>query len=137
MEVLSTKEAREMVQAQPDLSTKIPQFKKVENHSRFLAEYAVIDNDVVLHFFMVPTLVDGKSHWRSSAYWGGQFPTELDKVAQKHFNATYPKLQAQYIPEMTSWWLRAYGFGSVLDVDGLVLGFLKSLDDSLSTTIRT
>lgn len=98
-------------------------FEQVPYVTRFRAEYALLDEDIVFHFFRH----DGDT----DAFWRDAFPHALDPVARAEFRAEYPQLAASYIPEVDSWWLRAYGFGALLAPEVLIEKFLKALDSSV------
>jgi hypothetical protein len=100
----------------------IPKFKKVELRG-FNSEYTQKDEDIVIHFY--------PPKGKDSDYWLKIFPASLDAIAQKYFEATYPRLQAKYTEEFNSWWFRARGYGHVLAVDEYVLKFLQMLSSAL------
>lgn len=116
-------------------------FVKVDNFSTFLAEYAFIDKDIVLHFFPSEEVHQSP---KARPYWFDVFPKVLDPIARQSFGAEPPRLEAQFI-EMAipsfipadqakptpSWWLCAHGFTELLDPHGLVGRFLSSLDRAL------
>lgn len=105
-----------------------PDFKKVEDFTTFRAEYAIRGSDLVMHFFVTPEV---EKNVKGKKYWLELFPTCLDPVAQQHFEATAPRLEAQYTEMVNSWWLRARGYDHLLDVDAFVSTFLTKLDASL------
>lgn len=114
-------------------------FTKVEEYTTFLAEYAIVDGNIVVHFFPPREAFELSAHNgqpRVTAEflrrWKRTFPEVLSPVAEDYFQATQPIVQAKYIEEMTSWWLRAGGFGtSVLDPDAFILRFFSRMDAAL------
>lgn len=121
-----------------DIGNAVIAFKKVENFTTFWAEYAFVDGNIVVHFFPTPEAyvqhgsVDRKvvneTFLRS---WKIAFPHVLSPAAESYFKATAPVLEATYVAEMTSWWLRAGGFANRLNPDAFVLGFFAELDARL------
>lgn len=108
----------------------VVQFTPVDNYTGFTAEYAWIDNDLVVHFFLPPEASDptkgSSAQWLD--WWTTQFPISLDAAARQFFSADYPRLVAKYTAELTSWWFRAHGYGDVLDRDAFAIKFMKDLD---------
>jgi len=99
-------------------------------YTTFRAEFAIVDGDLVFHFFLSPE-AEKKTDVRK--YWDQFFPAVLDPVAREVFKAEYPKLKAAKVADFNidSWWLRAYGFGYVLDPHRLAYRFLDALDAGL------
>jgi hypothetical protein len=111
-------------------------FTKVEDYTTFLAEYAFIDGDVVVHFFLprehYVQVADGyKPLDEHLIWWQRAFPQVLSPVAEKYFAATYPVLMAQYVPEMTSWYFKAGGYALRLDPEAFLLQFFSYLDQAI------
>jgi hypothetical protein len=98
----------------------VPVFKRVEDYTTFVAEYALKDNDIVVHFYP----------GENNKVWA-IFASHMDKVAQEHFSAMPPRLVAAFTEEMNSWWLRARGFGHLLDLDAFMTKFFDALDASI------
>lgn len=103
----------------------IIQFTKVNDYTTFDSEWAMVDDNIVFHFFM-PT-----SHRVTEPYWLEVFAAALNEVAQSHFDATLPRLQAKYTEEVKSWWFKAQGYGHILDLPAYIDKFLESLDAKL------
>lgn len=111
----------------------------VKNYTTFDAEYTLKDGDLVLHFFPsdeVKKRGDGEVHWKQV------FPTHLERVAKKVFEADFPLIQAQYIHEPAlgvhnSWWFKAANVGTLLDPHKKLFSFLDALDDALEATSST
>ena len=104
------------------------QFIKFTDYTTFSAELAITEGDLVYHFYVtaeVNALPDAR------VYWYEVFAQVLERVAQEYFKATAPRLKAAYTQEQASWWLRAFGFGMVLDPHKLAYGFLHVLDAAL------
>ena len=114
----------------------VVQFTKVEVFTTFLAEYAFMDGDIVVHFFPAKELyILSNDRWKLSEEvllkWQRQFPLILSPVAERYFSATYPTLSALYVAEMTSWYLRAGGFAKRLNPDEFIMRFFEQLDHAL------
>jgi len=113
-------------------------FTKVENYTTFVAEYAFIDGDIIIHFFPPKeyyTQINGvyKILDECLLIWKRKFPQVLSPSAEKYFLVSLPVIMAQYIPEMTSWYFKASGFARRVDPDAFVLHFLSFLDKSLDS----
>lgn len=104
------------------------EFTHVETYTTFNAEWTLIEDDYVFHFFPSEEVLerpDARAHWET------QFPAQLDVVAQEVFKATFPRLQATFVPELNSWWLRANGFRSLGAASALPDELLLKLDGAL------
>lgn len=104
------------------------QFIRVSDYTTFEAEIAILDGDIVFHFYVTPEVNKGSN---PKLYWLQLFPVVLSEVAQVHFNATFPQLKAAYTEEKASWWMRAFGKGMVLDPHRYAYAFLERLDGAL------
>lgn len=104
------------------LAAGIPNFIKVLDYTTFNAEYAMKDGDLVIHFY--PTDV-------TKGIWTKEFAWVLDRVAQDHFRATAPRLQAKYTEEVNSWWFRARGYDHVVSLKTFVDRFFELIDQAL------
>lgn len=102
----------------------VPVFTPVPWYTTFTAEYAMIDGDIVLHFF-APTDLPNKAGWKNT------FADALVSVAPDYFQATAPRLVASYTEEMKSWWVRARGYDHLLDIDGYLQKFFTLLDAAI------
>lgn len=112
------------------LNKAVPRFKKVEDFTTFLAEYAMIGDDLVMHFFGTEEHpVDGSAS--SDHYWQTYFPNCLNEVGQEHFHANAPRLVAKYTEEMKSWFLKAQGYSHLTDIDAYIRIFCSRLDNVL------
>lgn len=114
----------------------VVKFTQVGDYTTFLAEYACLDGNIVVHFFPPAEAYVGTGEARKVVeeyllYWQRKFPLVLSPVAEDYFKATRPVLTAQYIAEMQSWYLRAGGFANRLDPDSFILGFFERLDAGL------
>lgn len=109
----------------------VPQFKKITDFTSFFAEYAMIDNNIVCHFFETPEFPIANTR-----YWLELFPTILNEVAQKYFNATAPRLVAKYTEELNSWFFKAQGYGHLLDPDTYVREFFDDLDCAIELKVK-
>lgn len=114
----------------------VVKFDKVEQYTTFLAEYALLDGDIVVHFFPAQEEyieVAGRHRVRDEFLlrWQRLFPEVLSPVAEKYFGATLPVISAQYVPEMTSWYFRAGGYANRLNATEFILKFFEHLDDAL------
>jgi hypothetical protein len=115
------------------LLVEAPNFMSVDSYTTFKAEYAVLDGDIVFHFFANDEINRLPDPWH---YWKTVFPRCLERVAEKYFAATYPRVRAAYTDELASWWLRANGFGHILNMDEFAKQFLERLDKELDTQMR-
>lgn len=113
----------------------VPKFTKVEDYTTFLAEYAMQDGNIVVHFFPPPDFRGSPSALKH--YWESLFAASLDAVAQDVFQATAPRLQAKYTEELQSWWLRAFKYDHIIDLKGFVQRFLDQLDASLESSLSS
>lgn len=118
---------REQDLAFDGLSDAVPKFTKVSLYTTFTAEYALIGEDLVFHFFPSPE----RNKVEFTQYWIHNFPKCLDESARQHFDADYPRLVAKYTDELKSWWFKAHGYDHVIDVDAFVARFLKRLDEAI------
>lgn len=106
----------------------IPKFTQVKDYTTFRAEHAIIDDDVVIHFFK-PDQVKV-----SDDYWKVQFADALSTVAQVHFQAAYPRLAAKFTEDdgignkIDSWWFRARNYVHILNIDHYLEKFFDALD---------
>lgn len=119
-----------------NVSDAVVQFTRVEGYTTFLAEYAFVDGNIIIHFFPpreAYTQVMGhpKLTEEFALAWQRKFPMILSPTAEGYFKATLPVLSAQYIPEMQSWYMRAGGFALRLDPDAFVLAFFAKLDQEI------
>ena len=96
-------------------------FTQVDKEPVFKAEFAVIGEDLVIHFFPPDR--------SSPRYWETIFPAVLDPVAKHSFKADAPRLRAMRITDfdIDSWWFRAYGFANVLNPSALAYRFFDAL----------
>ena len=104
------------------------QFMPVKDLTTFAAEVAVTEGDFVYHFYVTDEVNKGPD---PRAYWLELFPSVLEKTAQEYFKADFPRLKAAYTEEKASWWLRAFGFGLVLEPHKMALSFCDALDAAL------
>lgn len=96
----------------------------------FKAEYTILDNDIVFHFFPPEQL----AAWlpvQQVSYWKEWFPHHLEQIACDHFGTTDPsRLKAAYAEELVSWWLRAYKC-NVLNPELFAIQFLHKLHEAM------
>lgn len=137
---LSQEKANEMARGetlqQPPiegLEKAVIQFTKISDYTTFSAEFAVVDNDIVIHFFLTPELALQQDEPSVENYWLGKFPKTLDKTARDYFQADFPRLMAKYTQELKSWWFKAQGYGLNIDPDAFVKKFFETLDKSLES----
>lgn len=128
-------EAKRVVKGLNELNVRdaqVPEFKTISRYS-FKAEWDIIADDIVIHFFL-PKQARPKAPREEEAwmkYWLTRFPEKLDSVAQSYFDAEYPRLQAKYTDEVASWWLKAQGYGHMIDPQKYIEGFIDRLDEAL------
>lgn len=103
-------------------------FQKVDGYTTFNVEYAVSEGDLIFHFYVTAEIQKLKS---PQDYWYKLFPSVLDVIARDHFKVEFPRLKAAYTEEKASWWMRAFGFGGVLEPHKLAHGFFDKLDAAL------
>lgn len=103
-------------------------FIAVREYTTFAAEYAVTEGDLVFHFYVTDEV---NKLTNPKVYWLERFPEILEPVVKEFFNADFPRVKAAYTEEKASWWLRAFGFGMVLDPHAFVDKFFNSLDAAL------
>ena len=96
-------------------------FTPCEEYTTFRAEYAIVDDALVFHFFVTA----------EHPQWPSYFPDVLSTVAQDYFNATYPRLTAAFTRELNSWWFRANGFAEIGDPHLRAMRFYARLDAAL------
>ena len=105
-------------------------FMKVQDLTTFAAEVAVTEGDFVYHFYVTDEVNRGPNPHK---YWLELFPEVLEKTAKEYFKADFPRLKAAYTEEKASWWLRAFGFGLVLEPHKMALSFCDALDAALDS----
>jgi len=131
---VSNEEAGRFMEQQPkaigNISGAVPKFKMVDGFTTFKAEYALVDNNLVIHFFGTPEHpVDSRPS--NIQYWEQRFPDVLNVVGQDYFQATAPRLTAKYTEELKSWFFKAQGYEHILDIDAFVMLFFDLLDVQL------
>jgi len=102
-------------------------------YENFHVEYATVDGNMVVHFFVHPNAI---KLWPEAAvehWWQNVFASTLSDVAQDYFKATTPRIMAKYTMETASWWFKAQGYGHLLDSVGFLRAFFERLDGSLPT----
>ncbi len=102
---------------------------KVQDLRTFRAEYALKDQDLVVHFFLPSNVTEHTAH-QYRDWWLQKFPLLLDQVAQSYFEEGPPRLSAKYTEEMASWWFKAQGYDHLLNPLGYLEKFLVALDDA-------
>lgn len=117
-------------------------FQEVNDYTTFKAEFAMEAGDMIFHFYKTPEI---RSLPNPRGYWAEVFPSVLEPVAKKAFDADYPRLKAQHVYDeeqphsptepLDSWWFRAYGFGHRLDPHSVAYRFLDALDAALDEAI--
>jgi hypothetical protein len=109
-------------------------FIPVRDLTTFDAEVAVVEGDLVYHFYVTQEVNDGPNPQR---YWHDIFPAVLEKTAQEYFKASFPRLRAAYTEEKASWWMRCAGFGMLLEPQKMALAFCDVLDQALEREMQT
>lgn len=114
----------------------VPEFQKVEDFTTFLAEFGIQQGDIVIHFFLPYEAFSGDDEHKEVkdgylTYWQHTFPPILSTTAEEYFNDTYPRIFAEWIPELRSWYMRCKGFGKKLDPETYAMKFLEALDGAL------
>ena len=108
----------------------VPAFTKVKDFTTFEAEHALIDGDIVLHFFPTNEL-KGVTKKDGETYWKVAFADVLNRVGQEYFDATAPRLQAKYTEELHSWWFKAQGYSHFIDLSSYLNKFFELMDSAL------
>ena len=116
-----------------DMGVEAPNFMPINCYTTFRAEYAVMGDDLVFHFYATDEINKLPNPWR---YWKTAFPNALSKVAKEHFQSEAPRVRAAYTDELCSWWLRANGYEHVLDMDEYAVRFLEKLDQELESMLH-
>lgn len=120
-----------------DLKNAVIDYTPVSDYTTFDAEFAWIDDNLVIHFFLTPEMKETNKTERApevKQYWLTTFPDVVDKTAQKFFIAGPPRLQMKYTIELASWWFKAQGFADRLDPDAFALKFFEVLDQDLESS---
>lgn len=110
--------------------------EKVEDYTTFLAEYVFYEGDMIVHFFQTKELARANPQKRDR-YWLQLFPVALSDTAEDHFQATLPRIFAEYVPEMTSWYFKARGFANKLDPKEFLYSFFGKLDTNLDRIVNS
>jgi hypothetical protein len=133
---LSTKQVTETVEGEQTATLPVMaiQFIPVTDLTTFAAEVAITEGDFVYHFYVTDEVNAGAD---PKKYWLELFPEVLERTAKEYFKAEFPRLKAAYTEEKASWWLRAFGFGMVLDPHKLALSFCDVLDDALDKATQS
>lgn len=119
-----------------NVANAVIKYEKVELYTTFLVEYAFVDSDIVIHFFppreaFVRVHEGYKINPDFHVKWQRAFPEVLSPVAEEYFQATKPRVIAQYTPELASWYMRCRGFADMIDPTTFVLRFFAKLDEGL------
>ena len=109
-------------------------FTPVQEYTTFDAEFAATDGDLVFHFYATKEVNELPN---PKKYWLEVFPSVLEATAKEYFKVEYPRLKAAYTEEKASWWMRAYGFGGLLDPHAFAYQFLVKLDAGLDGLMTT
>lgn len=146
---------RKSLSEEPEIGLRGMKFTKVEREY-FFVEYIHNRGYLVFHFFIPvqymnitrnPPVTDALGNVLDDGvvytptpealkYWTEVFPTFLDACAQEFFNATFPRIEAAYVPDVTSWFLRCRGF-DVIDQKSLCEGFIKAMDQKISSSFAS
>lgn len=90
----------------------------------FRAEYFFDDGDLIVHLFPEAPRSGG-----SFEQWMGR---ALEQDAPEYFRATRPELEAQYVPQLDSYWLCAKGAGNSADPEERARRFFERIEARLS-----
>ena len=130
-------ESRQVGGAVAGIEQAVIQFTKINDFTTFKVEYAWVDGDLVIHFFLTAEMIqlnkttDGGPAVKN--YWIRTFPLALDKASKEYFQADKPRLQAKYTEELASWYFRAQGYGDRIDPDRFAETFFDHLDQALES----
>lgn len=97
-------------------------------YENFHAEYAVVDGNFVVHFFVHPDALGKYGESALERWWQREFASVMSDVAQEHFKATKPRVMAKYTMETASWWFKAQGYGHLLDPVAFLFQFFDQID---------
>lgn len=125
---VSNEQAADLMRQQPSFSGSqvvgaIPKFTKVDGYTNFLAEYALVGDNIVVHFYGTP-----ERPWSEHGYWRRVFPEALNSQGQLHFRATKPRLRAMLTEEVRSWWFEAQNYAHIIDLSAYMIQFFDRLD---------
>jgi hypothetical protein len=104
-----------------------------QTYNNFHVEYAFLDGNFVVHFYVHPNAPQVFPEALLESWWQGTFAHALSSVAQEYFRATLPRIVAKYTLETASWWFKAQGYGELLDPIAFLHGFFELLDETLPT----
>jgi hypothetical protein len=133
MENPTPPQAQQQLEKENQLPVLPIRFQEVLGYTTFAAEYAVSEGDIIFHFFVT---LEVQKMPEPKKYWLETFPEVFDRVAQEHFQAQFPRLKAAYTEEKASWWMRAFGFGMVLEPHQLAHSFFDKLDQELDAVLK-
>jgi hypothetical protein len=104
-----------------------PQFKWDNRYTTFEAEYHICEytGDVTIHFF--PSSEDNLY----MKVWVHEFGPMLETCVLREWHPDPSRFRAAWTEELSSWWLRAYGFGRGLGVEALRERFFDALDAAM------
>ncbi len=105
-------------------------FVPADLYTTFRAEFAIEEGDIIFHFYVTDAINKLPNPWK---YWLELFPKCLSDNAERYFNTVFPRLKAAYTEEKGSWWMRAFGFGKLLDPHRFAHRFLDLLDEALDS----
>ena len=131
---LTSNQAASAVTGEPTMPVVPVTLIPVRDYTTTAVEFAIIDGDLVFHFYVTDEVNKLPNPHK---YWLEQFPAILEKTAQEYFKVEFPRLKAAYTEEKASWWMRAFGFGMVLDPHAFVYKVLDTLDSALDGAMKT
>lgn len=115
----------------------VPEFTKERKFHSFKADHALIEGDVIIHFYLPQRAMqyikgdNNPAEQKWMEFWLKKFPAVIDPIAREYFDAEYPRLQVKYTQEVASWWFKGQGYGNLLDLKKFVKSFLEKLDAAL------
>jgi hypothetical protein len=121
-------------------------FTKDDSYTTFNAEHAISGNDIVLHFFPPPELIeragqplvyDQVRFPSPNHYWLKEFPVALEQAVIQAFQAPKERLRIEYTAELASWYLKAQGFALQGVPDDRVAHFYRLLDAAIEALIAS
>jgi len=103
---------------------------QVKEYRNFRAEYALSDDDFIIHYFITKKQIKSCPMQELEHWWLNEFSEKMEALSKEYFDAGSPRIQAAYTPELASWWFRARGYGYLIDPTAFLLEFFEQLDGS-------
>lgn len=115
------------VAAADDLGVFTKKLIPFDRMTTFSAKWIEENGDITFQFFQT-------AERPGRDYWQKHFPIALEKAAMAYFGAGRPTVEAAFVPEAASWWMRTRGFGHVVNLEAFVTAFFEKLDQEIEGT---